>query len=165
MRTAHFIRILTVLVIAGCAKASHLQIGQAAPSLPAVEVGDLQGAPYRIDVPRNWNGGLVIHCHGYRGAPVHFDAQKQDQVADTFRPLGYAVAQSGYSTGGYAIREAAVETEALRLHFVTKYGPPSETWVTGSSLGGSITMMLMELHPTTYDGGLSLCAPLGPAAA
>jgi hypothetical protein len=26
-------------------------------------------------------------------------------------------------------------------------------------------MMLMELHPTTYDGGLSLCAPLGPALA
>src|SRR5262249_42030073 len=40
--------------------------------------------------------------------------------------------------------------------------PPKETWISGTSLGGSVTMMLMETHPRTYDGGLSLSAPLGP---
>lgn len=125
----------------------------------------MRGAAYRIDVPRNWNGGLVIYCHGYRSEPVGFDAQAGDAVAETYAALGYAVAQPGYSTGGYAIREAAGETEALRLHFAAKYGLPTETWLAGSSLGGSLTMMLLELHPTTYEGGLALCAPLGPALA
>ena len=32
---------------------------------PKTELGDLNGAKFRIDVPENWNGGLVIYCHGY----------------------------------------------------------------------------------------------------
>jgi pimeloyl-ACP methyl ester carboxylesterase len=134
----------------------------ALPVAATTDVGDLGGAPYRIDIPPSWNGGLVIYCHGYRGAPVQFDARAPDEMAQTFAPLGYAVAQSGYSAGGYAVREAVRDTEALRLHFATRFGSPKETWISGSSLGGSITMMLMETYPTTYEGGLSLCAPLGP---
>lgn len=126
------------------------------------EIGELDGAPYRIDIPPRWNGGLMMYCHGYRGAPVRFDARAPDDMAQTFAPLGYAVAQSGYSAGGYAVREAVRDTEALRHHFATRFGSPKETWISGSSLGGSITMMLMETVPTTYEGGLSLCAPLGP---
>lgn len=29
------------------------------------EVGVIESAPYRIDVPATWNGGLVLYCHGY----------------------------------------------------------------------------------------------------
>ncbi len=93
---------------------------------------------------------------------MRFDARKPDEMASTFGALGVAVAQSGYSAGGYALREGARDTEALRLHFAQRFGAPRATWVSGSSLGGSITMMLMETFPTTYEGGLSLCAPLGP---
>jgi hypothetical protein len=132
------------------------------PSAATTEVGELGGAPYRIDVPAGWNGGLMIYCHGYRGAPVHFDARAPDDVAQTYAPLGYAVAQSGYSAGGYAVREAVHDVEALRARFASKFGAPRETWISGSSLGGSITLMLMETYPSTYDGGLTMCAPLGP---
>ena len=133
-----------------------------APTAPTTEVGELAGAPFRIDIPAGWNGGLMLYCHGYRGAPVRFDQRQPDEMAGTFGALGYAVAQSGYSAGGQAVREGVRDTEALRLYFATRFGVPTETWVSGSSLGGSITMILMETHPTTYDGGLSLCAPLGP---
>jgi len=126
------------------------------------EVGELGGAPYRIDIPPGWNGGLVVFFHGYRGGPVRFDARAPDEMAQTYAPLGYAVAQSGYSAGGYAVREAVGDAAALRAHFTTRFGQPKETWISGHSMGGSITMMLMETQPTTYDGGLSLCAPLGP---
>jgi pimeloyl-ACP methyl ester carboxylesterase len=129
---------------------------------PVTMVGELGGAPYRIDVPPGWNGGLVMYCHGYRGSPVRFDARGPDAMAQAFGALGYAVAQSGYSAGGYAVREAVHDTEALRLHFAAKVGPPIEAWISGSSLGGSVTMMLLETYPTTYEGGLALCAPLGP---
>ena len=131
-------------------------------SAAMIEVGEIAGAPFRIDVPVGWNGGLLMYCHGYRGAPVRFDAHTPDAMAQTFAPLGYAVAQSGYSAGGYAVREAIKDTEALRVYFGSHFGPPKETWVSGSSLGGSVTMMLLESYPTTYDGGLALSAPLGP---
>ena len=82
-----------------------------------------------------------------------------------FIAAGYAVAQSGYAAGGWAIQEAVVDTESLRRYFVRKYGPVKETYVTGHSMGGFLTMMLMETQPSTYDAGLPLCGPLAPANA
>ena len=32
---------------------------------PKVELGEINGAKFRIDIPPNWNGGLVMYCHGY----------------------------------------------------------------------------------------------------
>jgi alpha-beta hydrolase superfamily lysophospholipase len=73
---------------------------------------------------------------------------------------GYAVAQSGYATGGWAIQEAIVDTETLRRYFVAKYGKPKETYITGHSMGGFLTMMTMETNPTVYDAGMPMCGPL-----
>jgi pimeloyl-ACP methyl ester carboxylesterase len=131
-------------------------------SAPTTEIGELDRAPYRIDIPSAWNGGLVMYCHGYRGASLRFAAGAPDEMVQAFGPLGYAVAQSGYSAGGYAVREAVHDTERLRRYFSTRFGAPKETWISGTSLGGSVTMMLLETYPTTYDGGISLSAPLGP---
>lgn len=153
---------LAALSLAGLDACSSPQLPYT-PPMPTTEVGELRGAPYRIDVPPGWNRGLVMYCHGYRGARVRFDANAPDEMVQTFVPLGYAVAQSGYSAGGYAVREAVEDTEALRRHFSSRFGRPKETWLTGTSLGGSVTMMLMETDPKTYDGGLSMSAPLGPA--
>jgi hypothetical protein len=153
---------LATLLLAGLPACSSPRL-PGPPPIPTTEVGELRGAPYRIDIPPGWNGGLVMYCHGYRGAPVRFDAHAPDETVQAFGPLAYAVAQSGYSAGGYAIREAVADTEALRRHFAARFGRPKETWLTGTSLGGSVTMMLMETAPKTYDGGLSMSAPLGPA--
>src|SRR4051794_25167368 len=60
-----------------------------AASGPTTVVGEIGGAPYRIDIPAGWNGELVIYCHGYRGAPVHFDAHAVDPMVQAFAPLGY----------------------------------------------------------------------------
>ncbi|MGD1098263.1 MAG: hypothetical protein ABSB35_40540, partial [Bryobacteraceae bacterium] len=32
---------------------------------PKLEIGAINGAAFRIDVPDAWNGGLVVYCHGY----------------------------------------------------------------------------------------------------
>ena len=124
-----FIVGLTALSLASCS--SRPGGSPAGRAVPTTEVGDLGGAPYRIDVPPGWNGGLMIYCHGYRGAPVHFNANGPDEMAQTFAPLGYAVAQSGYSAGGYAVREAVRDVEALRVHFAKRFEPPKETWISG----------------------------------
>lgn len=130
---------------------------------PVVEAGEIAGAAFRIDKPETWNGGLVMYCHGYSAQPGRFDASKPDRVAAIFTAKGFAVAQSGYAGGGWAVEQALHDTEALRAYFVRKYGRPKETFVTGHSMGGLLTAALLESNPAAYDGGLALCGALGPA--
>jgi pimeloyl-ACP methyl ester carboxylesterase len=124
------------------------------------EFGKLQGAEFRIDVPDNWSHGLVVYYHGYR-TENHggvFDQTKPlDPTLAVFTKAGYAVIQSGYSRGGAALEQAIPETEALRKYFIAHYGNPSETYVGGHSMGGTLTMMTMEQFPERYVGALDLC--------
>jgi pimeloyl-ACP methyl ester carboxylesterase len=129
---------------------------------PKTEIGDINGAKFRIDVPANWNGGLVMYCHGYSPVPGSFKEGKLNAVLAVFTDQGYAVAQSGYVAGGWAVQEAIQDTEALRRYFATKFGKPKETYITGHSMGGFLTMIFMERFPTSYDAGLALCGPLAP---
>jgi len=131
---------------------------------PKKEIGEINGAKFRIDVPEKWNGGLVMYCHGYSPVPGNFDNPKLNAMFDVFLNQGYAVAQSGYAAGGWAIQEAVEDTEALRRYFGRKYGAPKETYVTGHSMGGFLTMTLLETFPNVYDGGRALCGPLAAAS-
>ncbi len=125
-----------------------------------IEIGKIEEASFRIDVPANWNHGLVVYCHGYSLTPDTFEKTPPDENMKIFLDRGYAVAQSGYSAGGWAIQEAVKDTEALRQYFSKQYGRPNQTYVVGHSLGGFLVMVLMEKFPAAYDGGLALCAPL-----
>lgn len=131
---------------------------------PAAETGEINGAQFRIDMPEKWNGVLVMYCHGYSATPGRFDSPKPNPVLNVFLDQGMAVAQSGYAAGGWAIPEAVQDTEALRRYFTRKYGQPKETYVTGHSMGGFLTMVLVESLPVAYGGGLALCGPLAPAS-
>lgn len=130
------------------------------------EVGELDGAPFRIDLPENWNHRLVMYCHGYSTDPPKYDAGKPlDEVQATFVNAGYAFAQSAYSRTGWAIEQAVPETEALRKYFIKKYGQPEGTYITGHSMGGLLTTILIEKYPESYDAGLPMCGALGSSLA
>jgi len=60
------------------------------------------------------------------------------------------------------VKEALEETEALRQHFLGKYGKPKHTYVTGHSMGGTITLALAESYPEAYDAALQMCGPIAP---
>ena len=127
------------------------------------EIGQLNQAKFRIDIPDNWNHGLVMYCHGYNPEPEAFKDKPLDPSLAMFLRAGYAVAQSGYSTGGWAIEQAVVDTEVLRQYFAEKYGKPSETYVSGDSMGGLLTVLMIEKYPDAYDAGLALCGVIGAA--
>lgn len=148
-------RFITLLAFAGLCFA-------APKAEPRTEIGDLNGAKFRIDIPANWNGGLVVYCHGYNPEPVTYKEGRLPEVFAVFTDAGYALVQSGYAAGGWAIQEAVLDTEELRRYFIHKYGQPKETYITGHSMGGFLTMMFMERFPTSYDAGLALCGPLAP---
>jgi len=124
------------------------------------EFGKLQGAEFRIDVPDHWNHGLVVYYHGYRSEDhgAAFDQTKPlHDVLEVFTKAGYALIQSGYSRGGWALEQAIPETEALRRYFIEHYGSPSETYLAGHSMGGMLTVMSVEQSPEKYVAGLDLC--------
>ena len=129
----------------------------------ATEVGVLQGAEYRIDVPTNWNGSLVVWYHGYaeHGTSFHIGERVPPDL-ENFLTRKYAVVQSAYSEGGWAVQQAYPETEAVRRYFDRKYGYPKETYVAGGSMGGALVMITLELNPKPYIGGLDLCGAVGP---
>jgi pimeloyl-ACP methyl ester carboxylesterase len=142
-----------------------------APAMPTehdvpvqTETGTLDGASFRIDVPKNWNRGLVLYFHGYEPRPIFFDPKyPPGRVLQQILNRGYAVARSGYAVGGWAVPQAASETTALRRHFRRKYGAPRETFLMGHSMGGLLTVMSLEENPKDYAGGLALCGVLAPA--
>ncbi len=123
------------------------------------ETGELKGVPYRIDMPDNWNHKLVVYYHGYSTNPVKYKDEPNPVIAE-FTKHGYAVIQSAYSRSGWAVEQAVPETEALRKYFIQKYASPTETFVSGHSMGGFLTVATIEKFPATYTGGLALCGAL-----
>jgi len=127
------------------------------------EIGALDGVAYRVDIPANWNHGLVVFFHGYAVEPVTYD--KGERISPMFDGMlrrGFAVIQSAYSATGWAVEQGAADTEKLRKHFIAAHGAPNETFVSGMSMGGTLTVMAIETQPDLYAGALSLCGAIEP---
>jgi dienelactone hydrolase len=125
------------------------------------EIGTHEGAAYRLDIPANWNHGLVVFFHGYSIDPVRF--HQGERISPMFDPVlarGFAVIQSAYSSTGWAVEQAGADSERLRRWFVAGHGQPKETFAMGMSMGGTLTVMAIETAPKTYDGALSLCGAI-----
>jgi pimeloyl-ACP methyl ester carboxylesterase len=131
---------------------------EAQPSRPASDTGTLHDAPYRIDVPANWNGELVMLMHGYepQGAPRAAPMQPKEPT-QLFLDQGYAVAQSGYASQGWAVGDAIADTERLRQRAVRQLGHLRHTYLVGMSLGGLEAAASLERYPHAYTGALILC--------
>jgi pimeloyl-ACP methyl ester carboxylesterase len=128
------------------------------------EVGVLDGAAYRIDVPAGWNHSLVVYYHGYEEQPAEFHiAERLNSQALPLFQRHYAIIQSGYSQPGWALQQAYPETEQLRRYFTKAYQQPRETYVAGGSMGGALVMVTLELNPKPYLGGLDICGAVGPS--
>jgi pimeloyl-ACP methyl ester carboxylesterase len=124
-----------------------------------VETGTIGGSHFRIDIPVNHNGGLVVYCHGYGGGGK-FDEKPLGELYQVFLNEGFAIAQAGYSRGGWAIKEGIEDTAALTRYYVGKYGKPKRTVVLGHSMGGILTLALIEKFPELFDAAMPICGPL-----
>jgi hypothetical protein len=129
-------------------------------------VGELDGAPFEIRVPADWNGTLVLHAHGYRDRADHpgevdnrsVSAFVNDDAEQAMLAAGYAIAGSAYSVNGWAVREGVHDMKALADYFQLVVGKPSRTLLVGVSMGSVIALDSIEDLPGTYDGALPLCA-------
>jgi pimeloyl-ACP methyl ester carboxylesterase len=120
------------------------------------------GAGYQIEVPPDWNGKLVLYAHGFvQDAIIELTVQ-QPRIRKYLVDNGYAWAASSYSKNGYDVKRGVLDTEALNQVFQARVGvKPTSTYITGHSMGGHITGVLIESFPNSYVGAVPMCGVMG----
>jgi pimeloyl-ACP methyl ester carboxylesterase len=121
------------------------------------------GSTWKIEVPMNWNGTLLLYSHGYvaPGPNPPADDAGSRQVADYLLARGFALAGSSYASSGWAVADAFRDQEALLDEFRRDFRKPDQMIAWGHSMGGMITAGLLQLHPKQFVGGLAMCGLLG----
>lgn len=118
------------------------------------------GAGYRIEVPADWNGVLVLYAHGFRGTGLELTVSNP-RIREYLVRNGYAWAASSYSTNGYDVGQGVKDTHGLGALFRGLVGNPARTYLTGHSMGGHITGVAIEQYPNAYAGALPMCGVMG----
>jgi hypothetical protein len=139
--------------------------------------GVLGGASYRVEVPANWNGKLVMYAHGYAGTGAAVGVANPS-IRRYLVQNGYAWAASSYAKNYYDVRAGVEDTNALALEFAKiaaangrALAAPSKMFITGHSMGGHITAAAIEdeayataVHKVKYNGAVPMCGVLGDTA-
>ena len=135
----------------------------AAPGAKA-DYGRLHGAVYQIEMPKQWNGRLLLYMHGFEELGPEAAATAPD-----FRSYlvghGYAWGASSFSSTGLIPGRSTDETAALWDYFARKYGRPRWTYVSGLSMGGMSAHIAAERYANRFDGALALCGSAGQTEA
>jgi pimeloyl-ACP methyl ester carboxylesterase len=106
-----------------------------------------EGAGYRIEVPANWNGALVMYAHGYRGEMAELIVSNP-AIRSLLLSRGFAWAASSYYRNHYDVRAGVLSTNALARHFDDVTGlTPERYFITGHSMGGHVTAAAIEQYP------------------
>jgi len=131
-------------------------------ALPGAQAlwGVHNNAGYRIEVPGNWNGKLVLWAHGFRGTGLELTVDNHP-LREFLVASGYAWAASSYSKNDYDPAQGAKDTHALTQLFNGLVGRPGRTYITGASMGGHVTGIVAEQWPQSYDGAMPICGVLG----
>jgi pimeloyl-ACP methyl ester carboxylesterase len=119
------------------------------------------GAGYRVEVPQDWNGELVLYAHGFRGTGLELTVTNPERIRPYLVTHGFAWAASSYSKNGYDVKQGVEDTHALGELFNGLVGKPKRTYITGHSMGGHITGVASELYPNDYAGALPMCGVMG----
>jgi len=159
--------VVVSIVVAGAAQAAIRGGGPDCPAQVRCDMGRLEdGAAWTIQMPRRWNGRLLLFSHGYvpPDRPNLPAAAAIDPVAgDRLLARGYALAGSSYASTGWAVADAFADQEAVLRRFRAEFGAPRATVAWGDSMGGLITAGLLQRHPRQFAGGLAMCGVLGGA--
>ena len=125
--------------------------------------GTLGDADFQIALPDSWNGKLLIGARGFSG---------DETATGAYKPVGlrkgyaYALSDQGWNRftiiGETEDKYYESRRRILQLTTYTKatvarhYGArASRTYMVGNSNGGHNTKMMVEDHPSEYDGGIA----------
>jgi pimeloyl-ACP methyl ester carboxylesterase len=132
------------------------------PSSVSGEIGP--GSSYFLHVPEGWNGDLVLYVHGYTAPPFPLGpppTEPVDALRDQLLARGFAFGYSTFSENGYALRDAVQRTQQLQGLFASRFEPPRRTYLLGYSMGGLAVLNLLERHPESFAGAVTVSGILG----
>jgi hypothetical protein len=118
-----------------------------------------KGAGYRIEVPDNWNGDLLMWAHGDRFDPTYLYIENPP-FREWLVENGYAWAASSYSANFLDHTVGIMDTKALALWFHSKIAKPEHTYIAGNAMGGAIAVVSVEQWPNLYDAAMPVCGSL-----
>jgi hypothetical protein len=134
---------------------------QAGGAISTVHTGITDGSAWRIEVPNDWNGDLVLFAHGFRGngTTVWVDSPT---LRAFYVQQGFAWAASSFQTNGYDVGHGVTDTHALIGLFGSVVGrQPRALYMTGVSMGGHVTAVEIEHYRDTFAGAMPYCGVLG----
>ena len=135
-------------------------------TLPVDLLGTLDGAKFKIRVPANWNGTLLVYIQGTKTGPTPSEPPLVPPVVrgsdalleDTLLSRGYSLAASEISPADWQVKASVQDTLSLTTYFRGRIGDPKRVIVWGTSLGGAASLRLMEDYPRSFDGAIAMCA-------
>lgn len=117
--------------------------------------GSIEGAPYKVVVPENWDSGKVFfHVHGWRpdDAPHEADLDLND-------PFYTAILNDGWVIGRTAFLENGVDHQAhtkalydLKNWINEHIGSVNTLIMEGESTAGTLMLRIAEQHPDLANG-------------
>ncbi len=137
--------------------------------------GTFAGSGYRMEVPKNWNGQLVMYAHGYAGLGNNLTVTTPTALRRYLIENGYAWAASTYSKNYYDVRAGVEDTNALANAFTQlavthgrQLSAPRKIFITGHSMGGHIAAAAVEAEAqatarnrVSYAGAVPMCGVTG----
>jgi len=124
---------------------------------------------YRVEVPANWNGELVMYAHGYRGEGLALSVS-ESAIRRYLIQNGFAWAASSYSKNSYNVVAGVEDTNKLALAFASISGKaaPTRTYIIGESMGGHVATAAVEeetlataVNKVRYSGSVPMCPVMG----
>ncbi len=143
-----------------------LPTAHAHPQIGPLDIsGEINGAPYRITVPPNWNGTLLVYAHGYRDKADHpgeidnrsVELAPAPALVPPLLAQGYALAGSAFKDNGWSIDDGIKDTKDLTVFFRENVARPDRTILWAISFGAFVGFKSMEQFDGIYDGVLCTC--------
>jgi pimeloyl-ACP methyl ester carboxylesterase len=125
--------------------------------------GEIDGAKYRVMMPANWNGTLIVWSHGtYGSEPSRIALTSQVPTEDWLLARGYALGASQFKhVVGWSIEDGLTDQVKLLDWFQRTVGKPRRTISAGESAGGMTATVLAERNPQRFNGVMTLCGVVG----
>jgi hypothetical protein len=136
--------------------------------------GDVGGFPFQIQMPRKWNGTLMLYSHEGRGGfatPPVTQAKGADpaisaewtlgtaKVGASLLEAGYALAGASATGGGWRVDQQLEAANALYEQFKNNVAVPNRVYTWGPSNGALASVNLAE-NRDWVNGALGMCGTL-----
>lgn len=132
-----------------------------------VDFGEIEGAGYRIELPEQWNGELVLWAHGFRGLDDDGTGFSRRLTFDDIPARnviigqGYGWATSTYRVNGYVPGVGVDDLLRVKDRVGEIARPPRRTYIAGGSMGGATAQLMAQEFPDEIAAALAFCPAMG----